>query len=248
MKTISLKQKRHVLSTFHFWPKSLYPSGHFFWWLAGILRFWKYPSNSCETFKILFFHENNQFEAKTACFEDFSLLAENAVSGPYRRGYFCCWFYDFLKWWKYPSNSSEIFKIIFFDENNQFEAKTACFEDFSILAKIAVSGVAIFLLILGFFEMLKTPLNSPETFKIMIFRENNQFEAKTACFEDFSLLAEIGVSVVAIFLLILLIFWNDENTLPIRLKHSKLSSFIKTISLKQKRHVLWTFQFWPKSL
>ena len=45
-----------------------------------------------------------------------------------------------------------------------------------------------------------------------------------------------------------LIFWNVENTLPILLKHSKCCSFIKTITFKQKQHVLRTFQFWRKSL
>ena len=88
MKTISLKQKRHVLRTFQFWPKSLYtPEGvHFYVYFRNFLKCWKYPSNSSETFKILFFHENNQFEAKTACFEDFSILAKIAV--PFRRLFF----------------------------------------------------------------------------------------------------------------------------------------------------------------
>ena len=108
-----------------------------------------------------------------------------------------CWLIflvEFFKCWKYPSNSSETFKILFFHQNNQFEAKTACFADFSILTKIAVSGP---------------------------YRRGHFFW---------------------------LIFWNVENTLPILLKHSKCCSFIKTISLKQKQHVLRTFQFWPKSL
>ena len=138
LKLIVLKQ--HVLQTFQFWPKSLYPHltsvAIFF---VDFLKCWKYPSNSSETFKILFFHQNNQFEAKTACFADFSILTKIAVSGPYRRGHFVGWFF-----W--------------------------------------------------------------------------------------------------------LIFWNVENTLRILLKHSKCCSFIKTISLKQKQHVLLTFQFWPKSL
>ena len=565
IKTISLKQKQHVLRTFQFWPKSLYPDltgvaiflvdffgwvfqmlkipFEFFWniqnfvlsskqsvwsknsmfcglfnfdqnrcirtlpawqfcWLIFLVEFfkcWKYPSNSSETFKILFFHQNNQFEAKTACFADFSILTKIAVSGPYRRGHFVSWFFwlifwnventlrillkhskfcsfiktislkqkqhvlrtfqfwpkslypdltgvaiffgwffemlkipfeffwniqnfvlsskqsvwsknsmfcglfnfdqnrcirtlpawqfcwliflvEFFKCWKYPSNSSETFKILFFHQNNQFEAKTACFADFSILTKIAVSGpyrrgnfvgwffwlsfsnventlrillkhskfcsfiktislkqkqhvlrtfqfwpkslypdltgVAILLVdFFGwFFEMLKIPFeffwniqnfvlsskqsvwsknsmfcglfnfdqnrcirtlpawqfcwliflveffkcwkypsNSSETFKILFFHQNNQFEAKTACFADFSILTKIAVSgpyrrgnFVGWFFW--LSFWNVENTLRILLKHSKFCSFIKTISLKQKQHVLRTFQFWPKSL
>ena len=380
IKTISLKQKQHVLMDFSILTKIAvsgpYRRGHFVGWFFW--KCWKYPSNSSETFKILFFHQNNQFEAKTACFADFSILTKIAVSGPYRRGHFFGWFFEMLKipfqffwniqnfvlsskqsvwskssmfcglfnfdqnrcirtlpawpfcWliffveffkcWKYPSNSSETFKILFFHQNNQFEAKTACFADFSILTKIAVSGpyrrghfVSLFfwlIFLVDFFEMLKIPFqffwniqnfvlsskqsvwsknsmfcgifnfdqnrcipdltgvaillvdflveffncwkypsNSSETFKILFFHQNNQFEAKTAFFPDFSILTKIAVSGpitgVAIFWLI---FWNVENTLPILLKHSKFCSFIKTISLKQKQHVLWTFQFWRKSL
>ena len=321
IKTISLKQKQHVLRTFQFWPKSLYPDltgvaillvdffgwvfqmlkipFEFFWniqnfvlsskqsvwsknsmfcglfnfdqnrcirtlpawpffWLIFLVEFfkcWKYPSNSSETFKILFFHQNNQFEAKTACFADFSILTKIAVSGPYRRGIFLV---EFFKCWKYPSNSSETFKILFFHQNNQFEAKTACFADFSILTKIAVSGPyrrGHFLVdfLVEFFKCWKYPSNSSETFKILFFHQNNQFEAKTACFADFSILTKIAVSgpyrrghFVGWFFW--LSFSNVENTLRILLKHSKFCSFIKTISLRQKQHVLRTFQFWPKSL
>ena len=295
-----------------------------FCWLIFLVEFfkcWKYPSNSSETFKILFFHQNNQFEAKTACFADFSILTKIAVSGPYRRGHFVrlIFLVEFFKCWKYPSNSSETFKILFFHQNNQFEAKTACFADFSILTKIAVSGpyrrghflvdffgwvfqmlkipfeffwnIQNFVLsskqsvwsknsmfcglfnfdqnrcirtlpawqfcwlifLVEFFKCWKYPSNSSETFKILFFHQNNQFEAKTACFADFSILTKIAVSgpyrrghFVSWFFW--LSFSNVENTLRILLKHSKFCSFIKTISLRQKQHVLRTFQFWPKSL
>ena len=76
---------------------------------------------------------------------------------------------------------------------------------------------------------------------------------QSASFADFSILTKIAVSgpylrghFVSWFFW--LSFWNVENTLPILLKHSKCCSIIKTISLKQKQHVLRTFQFWPKSL
>ena len=49
---------------------------------------------------------------------------------------------------------------------------------------------------------------------------------------------------MAIFWLILRIFSNVENTLPILLKHSKFCSFMKTIGLKKKKHVLGLFNFW----
>ena len=328
IKTISLKQKQHVLRTFQFWRKSLYPDltgvaillvdffgwvfqmlkipFEFFWniqnfvlsskqsvwsknsmfcglfnfdqnrcirtlpawqfcwliFLVDFLKCWKYPSNSSETFKILFFHQNNQFEAKTACFADFSILTKIAVSGPYRLGHFCWLIFlvEFFKCWKYPSNSSETFKILFFHQNNQFEAKTACFADFSILTKIAVSGpyrrghfVSLFFL-LSFSNVEKCPSNSSETFKILFFHQNNQFEAKTGCFaglfnfDQKSLYPDLTDVAILLGWFFWLIFWNVENTLRILLKHSKFCSFIKTISLKQKQHVLRTFQFWPKSL
>ena len=360
------------------------PAWPFCWstFLVEFLKCWKYPSNSSETFKILFFHQKNQFEAKTACFADFSILKKIAVSGPYRRGIllvdffgwvfqmlklpfqfiwniqnfvlsskqsvwsknsmFCglfnfdqnrciwtlpawpfCWLIflvEFFKCWKYPSNSSETFKILFFHQNNQFEAKTACFADFSILTKIAVSGpyrrghfcwstflveffkcwkypsissetlknfvlsskqsvwsknsmfcgLFIFdqnrrirtlpawpfcwlIFFVEFFKIWKCPSNSSEIFRILFFHQNNQFEGKTACFADFSILTKIAVSgpyrrghFVSWF------FWlsfpNIENTLRILLKYSKFCSFIKTISLRQKQHFFRTFQFWPKSL
>ena len=290
------------------------PAWPFCWliFLVDFLKCWKYPSNSSETFKMLFFHQNNQFEAKTACFADFSILTKIAVSGPYRVAIllvdFFGWFFlvDFLKCWKYPSNSSETFKMLFFHQNNQHVLRTfqfwpkSLYPDLTGVAILLVdflknventlpillkhskfcsfiktislkqkqhvlrtfqfwpkslypdlTGVAIFLV--DFLKCWKYPSNSSETFKMLFFHQNNQFEAKTACFADFSILTKIAVSgpyrrghFVGWFFW--LIFWNVENTLRILLKHSKFCSFIKTISLKQKQHVLRTFQFWPKSL
>ena len=144
------------------------PAWPFCWliFLVDFLKCWKYPSNSSETFKMLFFYQNNQFEGKTACFADFSILSKIAVSGPYRRGHFVGWFFWLIFW--NVENTLPIllktFKIFFFHENNQFEAKTVCFGDFSILTKIAVSGPyrrGHFVLLVDFFgwvfQMLKVP-------------------------------------------------------------------------------------------
>ena len=386
IKTISLKQKQHVLRTFQFWPKSLYPDltgvaillvdffgwvfqmlkipFEFFWniqnfvlsskqsvwsknsmfcglfnfdqnrcirtlpawpffliFLVDFLKCWKYPSNSSETFKILFFHQNNQFEAKTACFADFSILTKIAVSGPYRRGHFVGWFF-----WLSFSNVENTLRILLkhskfcsFIKTISLKQKQHVLRTFQFWPKSLypdLTGVAILLVdffgwvfqmlkipfeffwniqnfvlsskqsvwsknsmfcglfnfdqnrcirtlpawpfcwlifLVEFFKCWKYPSNSSETFKILFFHQNNQFEAKTACFADFSILTKIAVSgpyrrghFVGWF------FWlnfsNVENTLRILLKHSKFCSFIKTISLKQKQHVLRTFQFWPKSL
>ena len=347
------------------------PACHFLVDFEYFLKCWKYPSNSSETFKISFFHENNHFEEKKhflgtsqfsakslypdltgvpffgwfwvffeilkirflffeniqnfvlswkqsvwrkkACFADFSIFGKIAVSGHYRHGHFLVDFEYFLKGWKYPSNSSETFKILFFHENNRFEEKKACFGDFSIFGKIAVSGPyrrAIFWLILNIFWNVENTLPillkhskfhsfmkiitlkkksifwgllnfrqnrcirtlpachflvdfeyflkywkydsySSKTFKILFFHENNQFEEKKHVLRTFQFLAKSlypDITGMAIFWLILSIFWKVENTLPILLKHSKFCSFMKTIGLKKKKHVLGTSQFSAKSL
>ena len=243
-----------------------------FCWLIFLVEFfkcWKYPSNSSETFKILFFHQNNQFEAKTACFADFSILTKIAVSGPYRRGHFVSWFFwliflvEFFKCWKYPSNSSETFKILFFHQNNQFEAKTACFADFSILTKIAVSGPYRRGNFVGWFFWLSFS-NVENTLRILlkhskfcsfiktISLRQKQHVLRTFQFWPKSLYPDLtGVAILLVDSFgwfFWLSFSNVENTLRILRKHSKFCSFIKTISLRQKQHVLRTFQFWPKSL
>ena len=234
-----------------------------FCWLIFLVEFfkcWKYPSNSSETFKILFFHQNNQFEAKTACFADFSILTKIAVSGPYRRGHFVGWFF-----WLSFSNVENTLRILLkhskfcsFIKTISLRQKQHVLRTFQFWPKSLypdLTGVAIFWLIflVEFFKCWKYPSNSSETFKILFFHQNNQFEAKTACFADFSILTKIAVSgpyrrgnFVGWFFW--LSFSNVENTLRILLKHSKFCSFIKTISLRQKQHVLRTFQFWPKSL
>ena len=230
------------------------PAWHFFVDFKYFLKYWKYPSNSSETFKILFFHENNRFEEKKACFGDFSIFGKIAVSGPYRRGHFLVDFEYFLKYWKYPSNSSETLKIFFFHENNRFEEKKAYFGDFSIFVNIAVSWPyrrGHFLVDFEYFlKCWKYSSNSSETFKILFFHENNRFEEKKY-FGDTSIGTKFAVSGPyrrGIFLLILSIFWNIKNTLSILLKNSKFCSFMKTIGLKKKKHVLGIFQFLAKSL
>ena len=150
MKTICLKKKRQILGTFLFWPKSHYLD------LTGMAI----------------------------------LLVDFLV--------------DFFKCWKYHSNSCETFKIVFFHQNNQFEA---------------------------------------------LFHENNQFEEKKGKFGGlFNFDQNRCIWTLPAWPFFRLIFSNVENTFRILLKHSKFSSFMKTLSLKQKQHVLGTVQFWPKSL
>ena len=175
IKTISLKQKLHVLRTFQFWSKSLYPD------LTGVaiflvdfLKCWKYFSNCSETFKMLFFHENKQFEEKIACFADFSILTKIAVSGPYRRAIFLVdFFVDFLKCWKYPSNSSENSKLCSFIKTISLKQKQHVLGTFRFWPKSLypdLTGVAIFLV--DFLKCWKYPSNSSETFKMLFLHEN----------------------------------------------------------------------------
>ena len=127
--------------------------------LVEFFKCWKYPSNSSETFKMLFFHQNNQFEGKTTCFVDFSILTKIAVSGTYRRGHFLV---DFLKCWKYPSNSSETFKIFSFIKTISLKQKQRVLRTFQFWRKSlypALTGVAILLVdfFVWVFQMLKIP-------------------------------------------------------------------------------------------
>ena len=147
-----------------------------FCWLIFLVEFfkcWKCPSNSSETFKMLFFHQNNQFEAKTGCFADFSILTKIAVSGPFRRGHFVSWFF-WLIFWNVENTLPILLK----------QLKCCSF----------IKPISMFC---GLFS----------------FDEN-------CCIRN-----------LPAWPFFCLIFWNVENTLPILLKHSKCCSFTKTISM-----------------
>ena len=126
---------------------------------------------------------------KKACFGDFSIRTKIAVSGPYRRSHFLVDFEYFLKCWKYPSNFSETFKSLLFHVNNQFYEKKACFGDFSIFGKIAVSGPYRRVLFLVDFEYFlkcwKYPSNSSETFKIFVLSWKQSVWRKKSIFLGF---------------------------------------------------------------
>ena len=223
--------------------------------LVVFFKCWKYLSNSSETFKILFFHQNNQFEAKTACFVDFSILPKSLYPDLTGVGILLVDFLvEFFNWWKYPSNSSEIFQILFLHQNNQFEAKTACFLDFSILTKIAVFGPYRRGNFVGWFfgwvfQLLKIPFEFFWNIQNFVLSSKQSFWRKNSMFYGLLNVDQNRcIRTLPAWPFFWLIFWNVENTLPILLKHSKFCSFIKTTSLKQKQHVLWTFQFWQKSL
>ena len=170
------KQKRHVLRTFQFWPKSLYPGWPFFLLILGFFEMLKIP-------------------------------------------------FQFV--WNIQNFSS-------FMKTISLKQKRHVLRTFQFWPKSLYPGWPFFWLILGFFEMLKItlPIRLKHS-KFYSFMKTISFEAKTACFEDFSILAKIAVSGVAIFMAYFRIFWSVENTLPIRLKHSKFYSLMKTISLKQ---------------
>ena len=190
------RKKRHVLGTFQFWPKSPCPVpyrcahfvGWFFW--VDFLNCWKYPSNSSETFKLLFFHQNNQFEEKKACFCGLFNSDQNR----------CIWTlpaWPFLGWFWV---SFEVLKIPF--------------------------------------QFLWNIQNFVLSWKQSVWRKKRHVLG-TFQFGPKSLYPELtGVAILLVDFLEL-IFWNVENTLPILLKHSKFCSFMKTISLKKKKGMFW---------
>ena len=209
-KLISLKQKQHVLRTFQFWPKSLYPDftgvaillvdffGWFCWNVENTLRILLKHSKFCSFIKTI------SLKQKTACFADFSILTKIIVSGLYRRGHFVGWFF-----WLTFSNVENTLRILL--KHSKF-----C-------------------------SFIKT-----------ISLKQKQHVLRTFQFWPKSLYPELtGEAILLVDFFgwfFCLIFWNVENTLRMLLKHSKFCCFIKTISLKQKQHVLRTFQFSPKSL
>ena len=212
------RKKRHVLGTFQFGPKSLYPE------LTGVAIFWLILSifwNVENTLPILLKHSKFCSFMKTIClkkkkayFGNFSIWTKIAVSGPYRCVNFLVDFEYLLKCWNYPSNSCETFKILFFHKNNQFEEKKACFGDFSIFGKIAVSGpyrCGLFLVDFEYFlKCWKYPSHLSETFKFSLKKKKHVFG--TFQFSAKSLYPDI--TGMAIFWLISSLFLYVENTLP----------------------------------
>ena len=163
IKTISLRQKKHVLRTFQFWPISLYPdltgvailSVDFFGWVFQMLKmpfefFWNIQNFVLSSKHISLKKKHHVLRT----FQFWLKLLYMDLPGV------AIFLVDFLKCWKGPSNSSETFKMLFFLQNNQFEAKRACFADFSTLTKIAVSRPYRRGHFFGwFFEMWKIPFD-----------------------------------------------------------------------------------------
>ena len=259
MKTICLKKKKAYFGNFSIWTKIAvsgpYRCVNFLVDFEYLLKCWNYPSNSCETFKILFFHKNNQFEEKKACFGDFSIFGKIAVSGPYRCGLFLVDFEYFLKCWKYPSHLSETFKF-------SLKKKKHVFGTFQFSAKSLypdITGMAIFWLISSLFLYVENTLpilgkhskfcsNSSETFKICSLMKTISLKKKKHIFGTFQFSAKSlcqDLTGVAFFWLILSIFWNVENTLPILVKHSKFCSYIQ-IQFEEKNACFWDFSISTK--
>ena len=267
IKTISLKQKQHVFADFSILTKIAvsgpYRRGSFCWliFLVEFLKCWKYPSNSSETFKILFFHQNNQFEAKTACFADFSILTKIAVSGPYRRGSFVGWFF-----WLSFSNVENTLRILLkhskfcsFIKTISLKQKQHVLRTFQFWPKSLypdLTGVAIlfsWFFFVEFFQMLKIPFEFFWNIQHFVLSSKQWVWGKNSMFcGRFNFDQNRCMRTLPAWPFFSWFFWlsfsNVKNTFRILLKHSKFCSFIKTISLKQKQHVLRTFQFWPKSL
>ena len=199
--------------------------------LVEFFNWWKYPSNSSEIFQILFLHQNNQFEAKTACFLDFSILTKIAVFGPCRRGNFVGWFFGWV--FQMLKIAFEFFwniqNFVLSSKQSVWKEKQHVLRTFQFWPKSLypnLTDVAIFFV--HFLKSWKYPSNSSETFEMLFFHQKNQFEQKQHGLRTFQ-------------------FWpkslySDHTGVAIF-----LVDFLKSWKF-QKQHVLRTFQFWPNSL
>ena len=109
-----------------------------------------------------------------------------------------------------------------------------------------LTGVPFFGWFWVFFEMLKIPFQFFWNIQNFVLSWKQSVWRKKGCSGDFSIWTKIAVSGltgVAIFWLLLSIFGNFENTLPILVKHSKICSFMKTISFKKKSMFWELFNF-----
>ena len=146
--------------------------------------------------------------------------------------------------------------------------KKHVFGDLSIFGKIAATGPyrrGDFLVDFEYFlKCLKYPSNFSETFKILLFHENNHFEEKKACFGEISIFEEkkyfgdtsigtkIAISVPYRRGHFFAWFWIffDMLKIPFQFFRNIQNFFLswKHIGFMKKKHVLGIFQFSAKSL
>ena len=258
IKTISLKQKQQVLRTFQFWTKSLYPDltgmaiflvGWFFEMLKIPFQFFWNIQNCVLSSKQSVWSKNSMFCGL------FNFVQNRCIQTlPAWPFFWLIFFVDFLKCWKYPSNSSDTFKIVFYPSKQSVWSKNSMFcglFNFDQNRCIRTSPAWPFFWLI--FEMLKIPFqffwniqNCVLPSKQSVWSKNSRF-CGLFNFEQNRCIRTLPAWPF-FWLIFFWFFGNVENTLPILLIHSKLCSFIKTISLKQRQHVLRTFQLWPKSL
>ena len=212
------------------------PAWPLFWliFLVDFLKCWKYPSNSSATFKIVFFNQNNQFDAKTVCFADFSILTKIAVSGPYRRSHFFGWFYERLKihfqfFWNIQNfvlswkQSVLILNLVFlyFGQNRSMRSHENFGKIFDNLFKVSIC----------------LPQILPKHSKYCSLMKQISFRRERHVFVHSCILAKIAVSGDSRILgRFLITFLNFRYVLQILPKHSKYCSFMKQISFRWERH------------
>ena len=259
------RKKRMFLGLFNFdqnrciWTLPVWPFFGWFWVSFEVLKIPIQFLWNIQNFDLSW--KQSVWRKKRHVLGTYQCWTKIAVSGTYRRGHSLVDFEYFLKFWKYPSNSSETFKILFFHENNQFEEKKGIFwELFNSDQNRCIRTLPVwqfFGWFRVFFEMLKIPFqffwniqNFVRSWKQSVWRKKRhvlgtfQFSAK-------SLYTDL--TGVAFFWLILSIFWNVENTLPIFLKHSnsvwrKKSMFLGLFNFRQNRCIrtlpAWQFFGW----
>ena len=203
---------------------------------------WKYPSNSCETFKILFqffwnmlkilfFHENNQFEEKKGMFWGHFNLDQNRCIRTLPAWPFFGWFWVFFEMLKIP------FQFFWNIQNFVLSRKQSVWRKKSMFLGLlnfrqnrcvrTLTAWPFFGWFWVFFEMLKIHFQFLWNIKNFVLSFKFSLKKKKHVFGTFQFSAKSlypDLTGVAFFWLILSIFLYVENTLPILVKHSKFCS------------------------
>ena len=254
LKTIGLKKKKHVLGTFNFWQNRCIrtlPAWPFFGWFWVFFEILKIPFQFFWNIENFVLSWKQSLWRKKSMFWGLFNFRQNRCIRTLPAWPFFGWFWVFFEMLKIPF---QFFRNI---QNFVLSWKQSVWRKKSMFWGLlnfrqnrcirTLPAWPFFGWFWVFFEILKIPFqfiwniqNFVLSWKQSVWRKKSMF---WGLFNFWQNRCSRTIPAWAIFWLILSIFWNFENTLPILLKHSKFCSFMKTIGLKKKKHVLGTFQF-----